>query len=515
MCAAAVVVLLPMTLLAQGRSFDLLAASIGDIQDAVSSGALTYERLVQLYLRRIDAYDRRGPTLRAVIEVNPHALDLARALDAERRDRGPRGPLHGIPIAIKDNVDVKDVASAGGCEAFAGALPLRDATIVERLRQAGAIPFIKTNMDELALGAQGLSSLGGQIRNPYDLTRNPGGSSGGTGVAVNVGFAAVGVATETGMSIRSPASNNALVGIAPTRGLVSRAGVIPNSFTQDRVGVHAKSVTDAALLLTVLRGFDPDDLATADSLGQVEARAYTDFTARRLDGVRIGVLRDLFRQGPEFSEGNAIVDARLTTFRELGATVADRLSTGEDLVAAMPTLRVTSFELRPAFDAYVERRGPGSPVRSLAGLVASGRFLHDPAVSSTLTEAMAVAPLDGNVEYHARLERQRSIRRRLIDLMDAQHVDALVYPAKALGAPPIGVTDRGPRDNPISAVTGLPAFVVPAGMNREGLPIALEILGRPFAEPMLVRIASAYERASHARVAPTLAPPLPGDVFTY
>ena len=263
-------------------------ASIVDIHEAVDAGALSYERLVRLYLDRIDAYDKKGPRLRAVIAINPRAIDIARSLDQERTTKGRRGPLHGIPVAVKDNIDVREMPTTGGNLALAGAYAPYDATVVRLLREAGAIILLKTNMDELALGSRGLSSLGGQILNPYDLTRNPGGSSGGTAVAVNVGFATVGLATETGFSIRSPASNNAIVGIAPSRGLVSRAGVIPISFTQDRVGVHAKTVADAALLLDAIRGFDADDLATAELLEQTPSPPFTQVGAQALRGARIG-----------------------------------------------------------------------------------------------------------------------------------------------------------------------------------------------------------------------------------
>ena len=496
----------------QSRRFDLLTAGVDDIQAAVAARALTYERLVTLYLARIDAYDRKGPKLNAVLEINPRAREIARALDAERSATGLRSPLHGIPIAVKDNLDVADLPSAGGNLALAGTFPPRDATVIRRLRDAGAIIFLKTNMDELALGSQGLSSLGGQILNPYDLTKSPGGSSGGTGVSVNVGFATIGIGTETGVSIRSPATNNALVGIAPTQGLVSRAGVLPISFTQDRVGPHAKSVADAALLLTYLRGFDPDDLVTADSVGNVEARPYTDFLNAG-GAVRVGVLRELFRQGDEFDLVNGIIDRELAGMRDRGAAVVDGLSTGADLVAKFPTLRVNDFELRVALDAYLARRGPASPVKSLAELVASGKFLKS--LEPRLKQALLVAPLDANVEYQARLKTRASIRRALVDVMDRASVDALLYPFKSLGAPAIGDGDRGARDNPLSAVTGLPAIVVPAGMTPDGFPIALEMLGRPFSEPTLIRIAHAYEQATHKRVAPSTTPHLPGETFLY
>src|SRR3954454_23184348 len=498
---------------AQRRSFDLLTAGVADVQAAVAAGALTYERLVTLYLARIDAYDKKGPRLNAVIEINRHAAETARALDAERKRTGLRSPLHGIPIAVKDNFDVSDMPSAGGNLALAGSYPPRDATVVRRLREAGAIVFLKTNMDELALGNQGLSSLGGQILNPYDLTRNPGGSSGGTGVSVNVGVATVGIGTETGVSIRSPATNNALVGIAPTSGLVSRAGVLPISFTQDRVGPHGKSVADAALLLTYLRGIDPDDLFTSDSAGKVDPRSYVEHLSTAPFTGRIGVLRELFRRGDEFAEGSALVDRQIELMQRHGAVIVDGLTTGTSLVERFPNLRVNDFELRVTLDAYLARRGPASPVKSLAELVASGKFLKS--LEPRLRQALTVEPLDTNAEYLSRLKARAANRQAVIDLMDRNRVEVLVYPFKSLGAPLIGDGDRGPRDNPLSSVTGLPAIVLPAGLTRGGLPIAIEMLGRPFGEPALIRIASAYENVTHARVAPSSTPHLPGETFVY
>ena len=497
----------------KSREFDLLTARVADIQAAVGAGALTYEHLVQLYLNRIEAYDKKGPRLNAVIEINSHALEIARALDAERKARGLRSPLHGIPVAVKDNIDVSDIPSAGGNLALAGTYPAHDAMVIRRLREAGAIILLKANMDELALGSQGLSSLGGQTLNPYDLKRNPGGSSGGTGVAVSVGFATVGLGTETGVSIRSPASNNAVIGIAPTRGLVSRAGVIPISFTQDRVGVHAKSVADAALVLESIRGFDPEDLLTRDSLGKIEQPSYRDSIKEGLASARVGVLRDLFRKGEEFAAGNKLIEQQIAFLREQRAVVVDGLSTGVDLIGLMPSLRLNSYELRFAFDAYLRHRGPASPVKSLAELAATGKYLKS--LERQFQQAVKRDPLDFDVEYQSRLENQKMVRHLLIDLMNRYRVDALVYPFKALGAPLLGTSDGGVRDNPISSTTGLPAIVIPAGLNEEGLPIAIEFLGLPFSEPKLIQLAHAYEQASHRRVAPKSTPHLQDEVFSY
>ena len=502
------------TLSAQTRTFDLLTASVADIQDAVAAGALTYERLVQLYLNRIESYDQQGPKLNAVLEIHPRALEIARELDEERRTSGLRSPLHGIPIAVKDVVDVKDIPSAGGNLALAGTFPEHDATVIRKLREAGAIIFFKANLDEFNLGSQGISSLGGQVLNPYDLTRNPGGSSAGPGVSVNVGFATLGVATETGASIRSPASNNSLVGIAPSQGLVSRAGVIAISYTQDRIGTHAKSVADAATMLTYMRGFDAEDLFTWESLGKLDPRPYTAYLDDDgLVGARIGVLRDLFREGERFASINALIETEIDSIRGRGVVVIDGLSTGMDLVQFFPLARASVYEFRFVFDAYLKRRGPDTPVRSLSELMATGQYLQS--LEGFFRRTLAVESPDFDATYLSRLKNRLTVRQLIVDLMDRHQLDVLVHPFKSLAAPPLGTGDRGPRDNPISAITGLPAIVMPAGVNEEGLPISIEFLGRPFSEPTLIRIASGYEHTFHRRVAPPTTPHLPGEVFRY
>ena len=509
--AAVYLCTLPSAAAIQPRTFDLLTAGVSDIQAAIERDALSYERLVRLYLNRIDAYDKKGPQLRAVIAVNPRAVEDARARDEERRTTGRRGPLHGIPVAIKDNIDVLGLPTTGGHRALGAQAAADDATVVRRLRDAGAIILMKTNMDELALATRGLSSVGGQILNPYDLTRIPGGSSGGPAVAVAAAFATVGLATETGFSIRSPASNTALVGIAPTRGLVSRAGVLPISFTQDRVGVHARNVADAALVLDAIRGFDADDLSTLAPLQEPARRLLPQSTSMR--DARIGVLRDLFRKGEQFDEGNNLVERQINMLRGLGAT-AREVTSGADLFALMPRLRVNDFELPTAFDSYLRRRGHSRPVATFAVLAKTGKHLNA-ALANRLNQTLLNGPPDRNDEYRARLERQREIRQLLVDVMDRERVDALIYPVKSLPAPPIGSADDGDRDNNISAVTGLPAIVLPAGVTAAGLPIGIEMLGRPFSEARLLEIAHAYDQATSPRPVPKTTPPLPGDVFVF
>lgn len=488
----------------QNAAPNLLTAGIAEIQAAVDSGALTYEELVNHYLARIDAYDRNGPMLRAVLSVNTRATAIARELDEERRKSGRRGLLHGIPIAVKDNIDTVDMPTTGGSVVFEQSFPPRDAAVIERLRRAGAIIFIKTNLDEFASSSMGLSSLGGQTLNPFDLKRSPGGSSGGTAVAVSAGLATAGLATETGLSIRGPASNTGIVAIAPSLGLVSRAGVIPVSFTQDRVGVHAKSVADAALLLDAIRGFDAEDLLTAETLERAAPAAYVDATKGPLQSVRVGKLTDLFRTGPEFDGANARVAKQIALLGGRGATIVDNVRTGMNLIGMMPTLRLNSFELRPSFDAYLQRRGDAK-VRTLADLIATGQWLKGGNLELRLQETMKVKDLELDDEYHRRREVRARLRHTLIDLMDRRRLDALVYPTKLLGAPPLGTADTGSRDNAISSVSGLPAIVVPCAVDRDGLPIGLEFLGRPFSEATLIRLAAEYERVHGPR-------PLPGTV---
>jgi len=495
-------------------SINLQDATVEDINRAFAAGTITSEELVKRYLARIEAYDKQGPSLRAVIAVAPNALERARELDAERKAKGPRSPLHGIPIVVKDTVDTIDAPTSGGAIGYADTYPLDDSTVIRKLKAAGAIVIAKGNLDEFNRGSEGNSSLGGQTLNPYDLSRNPGGSSSGPGVAVNVGFAAIGVATETGASIRSPASNNSLVALAPTQGLISRAGILPISYTQDRAGPHARTVYDAALLATYMRGFDAEDLFTHASLGQISPEPYTDALRRDgLQGARIGVFRDLFRKGPEFAEINGLIEKQIEVLKKEGAVVLDGLTTGTDLVAFFPLARASSEEFFESFRAYAAQRGNTLPYPSLQSLYDSGKMLEKlkPGVAITL----AAGSTEFDALYLAKHKNRETIRALIVDLMDRHQLDALVHPFKSISAPPIGTGDRGPRDNPVSAITGLPALIIPAGFNSENLPISIEFIGRPFSEPVLFRFGYAYEQATKHRRSPSLTPPLPGEQITY
>jgi Asp-tRNA(Asn)/Glu-tRNA(Gln) amidotransferase A subunit family amidase len=495
------------------QQLDLRAATVQDINRALEAGTITSEELVRRYLARIEAYNEQGPALRAVIVTAPNAIERARELDAERARSGPRSPLHGIPVVVKDTVDTIDAPTSGGAIGYANTTPLLDATVVRKIKEAGAIILAKGNLDEFNLGSQGISSIFGQTLNPYDLGRNPGGSSAGPGVSVNVGFAAIGIGTETGASIRSPSSNNSLVGLAPSQGLISRAGILPISYTQDRAGPMARSVWDAALLASYMKGLDGEDLFTHASLGKVPEQPYTTFLhPEGLRGARIGVLRDLFREGAEYEEINQLIEAEIAVMQEQGAIIVDGLSTGMDLVKFFPLARASTEEFLEAFRVYSQRRGDTLPYETLQELVDSGEML--PRLMDSYQRYIDRGPTEFDPEYLARLANRENVKSLLVDLMDKYELDALVHPFKSLAAPPLGTGDRGVRDNPISAITGLPALVVPAGVNSEGLPIAVEFLGRPFSEAVLFRLGYGYEQATRHRVLPETTPPLAGEFIS-
>lgn len=511
----AVVLLAPR---ASAGTFDLSTATIADIQAAMDSGALTSEKLVGMYLARIEAYDKAGPKINAVITLNPNALATARALDQERKQKGPRSKLHGVPVVLKDLYDTKDLPTSAGFLPMKNSQPIYDATVVRRLREAGAVILAKVNMsDWFGVPKPGdQSTVLGRTLNPYNPDITPGGSSGGTAASLAAMFAQIGLGSETGVSIRNPSSNNSIVGLAPTRGLIPRAGQVMTSFTQERCGPMARTVYDVAALTDIVAGFDAEDLLSLPALDHMPAGSYTQFLDKNgLKGARIGVLRDLFRKGEKHAEGRVIVEAAIAQMRDAGAIVVDDLTLGIDLVKTLDTtfgLRTNFYEAQFSYDLYFRRLGPNAPIKNMDELVAHGELVK-PSIRQAYQEFRS---LDKNVEYHARREMQDALRDQLVALMDRYKLDALVYPFKTL--PPENHLDErvAEKDNPVSSITGLPALIVPAGYTKkENGPIAMEILGRPFSEPTLFRLGYAYEQKAKPRKPAPLTPPLPSDTFTY
>ncbi len=465
-----------------------LEATIPELQKAMETGELTAVELVDFYLARIAAYDNAGPKLNALILVNPAARDEAAALDAERADSGPRGPLHGIPVVLKDNIGTADMQTTAGSLALKGFTPAEDAFQARQLREAGAVIIGKANLFEFALGWATVSSLGGQTLNPYDLSRDPGGSSGGTAVAVTANFAAAGLGTDTCGSVRLPAANNDLYGLRPTSGLSSRAGVIPFSTTLDAVGPMARSVVDLAIMLDATVGWDPADPSTA-RVGTSYVKAVDP---DGLSGRRIGLA--LFTGDPEVE-------------RLMGSAIEEMKAGGVEVIdVSLPSgVDIGPFfgELRFALDAYLTAE-PRAPVRSLREIVDSN--VVTPAVGGFLFDLVAVPSLDTDA-YRAALKGRRRFRDAVVALMDEHDLDAIAYPASSSPAALIG-GDPSPFNCESAAYGGLPAMVVPAGFSSRGLPIGLELMGRPFAEPTLIAIAAGYETHTNHRRLPPTTPPL-------
>jgi Asp-tRNA(Asn)/Glu-tRNA(Gln) amidotransferase A subunit family amidase len=510
------------------HEFELATATIADIQAAMDAGALTAERLVQLYLNRIAAYDQHGPALNSLITVNADALATARALDRERRASGPRSLLHGIPFVAKDLVNTAGVQTTGGFVAMKGAIPARDAHVIAKLRAAGAIVLAKTNMSDW-LGrsrAGGGSSIAGQVVNPYDLKRTVAPSSSGVGASMAAWLAAAGIGSETGTSIRNPTTDGSLVGLAPTEGLIGRSGAMANTFTHERLGPMARSTFDVAAMLDHMIGVDGEDLVTAQSLPHLPTASYTTFLdVNGLRGARVGVLREMFREGPQHAEGLALAEKAILELHAAGAIVLDPAVLGMDLKRTR-MLKVNYWESETVLDAYFKHFGHGSPFASVRDMIAKAPTLVKPSFEEYLGYSPGTDP-----EYQARLRGRRALREAIVALLDERALDAVVFPYKTLpaelldggdepDADPINAAVRsGDRvsdsDNYLSSMTGLPGLLVPMGYTVDGAPLALEFLGRPFSEPTLLKLASGFEAQTHHRHAPASTPPLPGESFTY
>ena len=489
---------------AAAPDFEVAETGILDLQSALASGRVTSRQLVAAYQARMAAYDQAGPRLNALVTRNAAALAEADALDRERRKKGARGSLHGIPVLVKDNFDTHDMPTSGGTLALATLQPGADATQVARLRAAGAIILGKTTLHELASGIITVSSLTGFSRNPYDPARSPGGSSGGTGAAVAASFAAAGMGTDTCGSIRIPSAYQNLFGLRATRGLSSRAGVIPLSSTQDMAGPLARSVTDLAIMLDATVGPDPADASTVDAAAHVP-KSYRDaLVPGGLKGARIGVLRSLFADTPEDAEGKKVVDAALARLRSEGAEVFDVAI--PDLADMLTDASVVSFEFKRDLAAYLAAH-PGAPVSGIAAIIAAG-LDHDQLDARFRDHAARGSAADA-AAYEKALAKRIAARAATVSVIAGQRLDALLYPT-TLQRPPFtgGDIGLGTSNCRFSAVTGLPALAVPAGFTPRGLPVGIELLGADFTEPRLLALAWGWEQAARPRQAPFSTPAL-------
>lgn len=500
---------------APAQDFQLLETTITEVHEAMDAGRLTCRQLVQGYIHRIEAYDQAGPRLNTVQHLNGRALELADSLDGVLRARGPAGPLHCVPVLLKDQVETRDMPTSYGSVLFEDFVPERDATIVTRMRDAGAIILAKTTMGEYA--SRYVGSAYGIIRNAYDPERNPSGSSGGTGSGVAANFGLVGIGEDTSGSVRGPAAVASLVGLRPTLQLVSRFGLMPANPTQDTMGPMTRTVMDAAILLDVIAGYDPNDPVTAHSVGRVPESYVDGLSADDLRGARIGVLRQPMDrsadpESEDYRKVKAVVDRAIGELASLGAEVVDPLELpGLDSLLSLAISN--SYETEEATDAYLAEH-PNAPYRTLGAILLTGQV--NPWRARGLMALMGKTTDDAG--YLALLKAREELRHVVLEAMADHDLDAIAYATfdhqPALIAPdvltnPSPDDDYGMGDNRgLSPATGFPALTVPAGFTSDELPVGLELLGRPFTEELLLGLAYAFEQGTHHRRPPTATPPV-------
>lgn len=485
-------------------SFNIMEASIADIQKALDAGDVTSEQLVQFYLDRINKYDQQGPKVNSIIYKNPKALEEAKALDKELKEKGPRSPLHGVPIVLKDNFDTFDMPTSGGNIELKNAQPTKDAFITKKLRDAGAIIIAKTNLHELARAGTTNSTLQGQTLNPYDLTRTPGGSSGGTGVAVASNFAVAGTGSDTVNSVRSPSSANSLVGIRATYGLLSRTGIQPSALTQDMAGPLARTVADAAVMLSAMAGVDPSDPVTADAQGHIE-KDYTKFLDKgALKGKRIGVVRAIVGTDPEVTK---VFEQDLKVLKDLGAELIDITDGNFNTGKISKECDVQLWESTPNLDDYFKSLGENAPIKSTKELLATGHV--EKAILKLMTDSTALMPDNLNKpEYKKALENGQKLRDLVTKTFADNKLDAMVYPHQQVLVAKVADGGQPGRNGILASIAQTPAITVPGGFSTPsadapiGVPVGFEFMGLKWSEPQLIGMAYAFEQATHYRQVP-------------
>jgi amidase len=493
------------------KPFELEEITITELQEGMKSGRFTARSLVEKYTKRIEDIDKRGPSVNAIIEMNPDALSIAQELDRERKAKGPRGPLHGIPVLIKDNINTADrMMTTAGSLALLGSKPAKDAFVAQKLRAAGAVILGKTNLSEWANirsshSTSGWSGRGGLTKNPYALNRNPCGSSSGTGAGISANMAAAGIGTETDGSIVCPSSSNGLAGIKPTVGLVSRSGIIPISHSQDGAGPMCRSVRDAAIVLGALTGVDPEDGATAASAGKSQTNYEQYCDANGLQGARIGVVRKYFG----FNDAvDTLMEQAIGVMKKQGATVIDPVEITTLGKFDDTELTVFLYELKADLNAYLARLGASAPVKTLEDIIAfneHNRPKEMPYFGQDLfIKSQAKGPLTEKEYTDALAKNHQLARIEGIDaVMDKHKLDTLIGPTGG----PAWITDLiagdhfGGGSSNAAAVAGYPNINVIAG-NVFGLAVGISFFGRAWSEPTLIRLAYSFEQATKAREAP-------------
>lgn len=527
---------------AADHRFTLQEATIADVQAAYAAGALTSEQLTGLYLKRIEAYDRQGPSLHAIITVNPKARAEAAALDRERKAGHVRGPLHGIPVLLKDNVDTHDMATSNGAAVLKNSVPKDDAHLLQELRKAGAVILGKSAMGEFAGGSY--NSVSGQARNPYNTGHHTGGSSSGSGAAIAANFAMLAIGTDTSTSVRGPSAYNGIVGIRPTTGLISRSGIAPKNLTFDSAGPMARTVTDVALMLNTIAHYDPKDPASKPVWDEVESRypivnGHVDYTqflkTDALKGKRIGVLRDFFGGDPEI---DALTEQALAQMRALGATTVD-ITLSKDFMDRYVgdgnryIRRMADYRFRADWERYLASLRPGFPktvaefLRLDEEVIEKSPLPVEESVKRLLRDSLKHDTADPDYQRFIAETLPKATADKLA-LFAQYKVDVLAFPYFSAFAPPIS-NPKEKVDDPKYVKTskpepatlagygsvGFPSTVVPMGFGSLGLPMDIGFMGKPFEEGPLLGYAYAYEQASKLRKPSPLVPPLPGETLSY
>jgi amidase len=510
-CVAALTLASRLTSAQAPASLRIEEASIRELHAALQTSALTCRRLVEHYLRRIDTYDKNGPAINSIVTINPRAREIADSLDRVSQRGGTRGPLHCIPIIVKDNFETVDMPTTAGSLSLAGYMAATDAFQVKRVRDAGAVILAKSNMAEYAFSPyETVSSiLPGYSKNPYALDRVTAGSSGGTAAAVASSFAAAGLGSDTGNSIRGPSAHQALVGIRSTMGLTSRGGVVPLFLGADIAGPMARTVTDAVTVFQVIVGEDPDDSVTARSHDRPVPNYEQALDPAGLRGARIGVLRQAYESPTTDAEVVQLFQRALDDLRKQGATIVDSATVPElDSLRRLQSGPCNTFE--HDINTFLAARAGRVPVKSVDDILRSRRF--HPSIEKRLETAQAVeGTTDENPGCRSRDAFRSALRRAVTSMFDRLRLDAVVYPSWSNPPRLIGDlnTPHGDNNQLFSPNTGFPALTVPMGYLSGGtLPAGLQFFGRAWSEPALIRLAYAYEQATHHRRPPTNVPPL-------
>ncbi len=527
---------------AHAASIELSNATIAQINAAFDKGTLTSEQLAKMYLKRIEAYDKKGPAINAVITLNPKAIETAKALDQERKAKGPRSPLHGIPIILKDNYDTFDLPTTAGSQLLQGSVPPDDAYVVKQLRDAGAVILAKVNLSEFAgsggsvsgatdpavlkAGAvpNGFSSMGLQTHNPHDLARGPAGSSGGTGAGIAASFAQFGLGTDTGGSVRGPSSANGIVGLKPTVGLMSRDGIVPLALSFDTGGPMARSVYDVAVALGVMTGVDAADAATQASAGKFQ-KDYTKYLKTgSLKGARIGIARDFMGKD---AETDRVVQQAIATLNKLGAVVVDPIKYPDYLIQAKQPIYnlLVSSEFKAQITQYLKTTKPNFPktfdeLVARANDPATGYRSPEKAYALKYTAALAL-DLDDPIYLALKHQELDAVKAGMLALFAKYRLDAILYPTS-----PRPATLIKPKEPPkpgagtdsatsFANESGFPDLIIPAGMTKDGLPVTISFFGPAFSEPKLLGYGYDFEQATHALVNPKNTPALSGETITF